>query len=261
VEFYLGVHRPAWLATAAVPLFVSHRTLSGRRSLPRAATCWALDSGGFSELNLLGGWQTTPAAYVAAVRRYAAEIGRLRWAAQQDWMCEPSTLGRTGLTVADHQQRTVDNFLDLRMSAPELPFVPVLQGWRTDDYLRCAERFERAGIDLASQPVLGVGSVCRRNEDWTLQEIFLVLHLQLRLDNLHGFGVKGEVLCWSQGDLMSADSMAWSFAARRQPFGGSCGRRSCSNCLHYGLEWRRRLLRRLQTFRPGFRGAMLPPPD
>lgn len=60
---------------------------------------------------------------------------------------------------------------------------------------------------------------------------------------------------------MSADSMAWSFAARRQPFSGSCGRRSCSNCLHYALEWRRRLLNRLQTFRPGARGAMLPPLD
>lgn len=195
MEFYLGVHRPAWLATAGVPLFVSHRTLSARRSLLRAASSWALDSGGFSELNLRGTWHTEATAYVAAVRRYAGEIGQLRWAAQQDWMCEPSTVGRTGLTVAEHQRRTVGNFLNLRMSALELPFAPVLQGWRTDDYLRCAERFERAGIDLVSQPVVGVGSVCRRNEDWTLQEIFLVLHLQLGLDNLHGFGVKGQVLC------------------------------------------------------------------
>jgi O-acetyl-ADP-ribose deacetylase (regulator of RNase III) len=33
---------------------------------------WALDSGGFTELSLHGRWKATPAAYVAAVRRYPA---------------------------------------------------------------------------------------------------------------------------------------------------------------------------------------------
>jgi hypothetical protein len=258
VEFYLGVHRPAWLATAGVPLFVSHRTLCQRRALPRASAPWALDSGGFSELSLFGEWRTRPREYVTAVARYAMEIGNLRWAAQQDWMCEPSMLQRTGLTVAEHQRRTVENFLDLRMASPELPIVPVLQGWRPDDYLRCAEMFASAGVDLGAHPAVGVGSVCRRNEDWRLQEVFLVVHLGLRLENLHGFGVKGEVLRWSQGDLASADSMAWSFNARRQEFPGACGRTSCANCLHYALSWRETLLRRLATMRRGVRGAMLP---
>jgi hypothetical protein len=173
-------------------------------------------------------------------------------------MCEPAMLQRTGLTVAEHQRRTVANFLDLRMTAPNLPIIPVLQGWRADDYLRCADMFVASGIDLSAQPVVGVGSVCRRNEDWRLQEVFLVTHLGLRLENLHGFGVKGEVLRWSQGDLASADSMAWSFHARRQEFPGACGRRSCTNCQHYALAWRETLIRKLGTMRPGARGAMLP---
>jgi hypothetical protein len=103
----LGVHRPAWLATAGVPLFVSHRMLAQRRTLPRASAPWALDSGGFSELSLFGEWRTGPGDYATAVSRYIEEVGNLRWAAQQDWMCEPSMLRRTGLTVADHQRRTV----------------------------------------------------------------------------------------------------------------------------------------------------------
>jgi hypothetical protein len=144
------------------------------------------------------------------------------------------------------------------MTAPHLPIVPVLQGWRADDYLRCAEMFEAAGIDLRAQLVVGVGSVCRRNEDWPPQVIFLDVHLRLRLDNLHGFGVKGEVLRWSQGDLASADSMAWSFHARRQELPGSCGRHSCTNCLHYALAWRERLLGKLATMRLGAHGQMLP---
>jgi len=52
-----------------------------------------------------------------------------------DWMSEPIMLAKTGLTVAVHQARTVANYLALRDLAPDLPFIPVLQGWRLDDYL------------------------------------------------------------------------------------------------------------------------------
>lgn len=79
MDFYLGTHQPAWLTKAAVPLFVSHRRLVGRTRLPRAATSWALDSGGFSELSLHGEWQTDPAEYVywstATTARSAAWAG------------------------------------------------------------------------------------------------------------------------------------------------------------------------------------------
>jgi len=133
--FFLGTHQPGWLARLDVPLFVSHRTLRSRRTLPCAHARWALDSGGFTELSLYGGWQTTPAAYTEAVARYAAEVGQLAWASPQDWMCEPVMLQRTGRTVADHQARTVENYCTLRQLAPGLPFIPVVQGWRLGDYL------------------------------------------------------------------------------------------------------------------------------
>src|SRR6266545_5152919 len=114
---------------------VSHRSLARRRSLPRALGPWALDSGAFSEIAAHGCFQTSPSAYAAAVRRYSGEIGQLAWAAPQDWMCEPFMLERTGLSVREHQHRTVTNYLELRRLAPGLPFIPVLQGWRLDDYL------------------------------------------------------------------------------------------------------------------------------
>jgi hypothetical protein len=56
----------------------------------------ALDSGGFTELRLHGGWRTTAAEYVTVVRRYRDQIGCLEWAAPQDWMCEPFMLAKTG---------------------------------------------------------------------------------------------------------------------------------------------------------------------
>jgi len=61
--FYLGTCQVSWLATAGVPLFVSHRRLAPRKTLPRAIAEWALDSGGFTELSLFGEWRTSARQY------------------------------------------------------------------------------------------------------------------------------------------------------------------------------------------------------
>jgi hypothetical protein len=47
MKFYLGTHHPAWLARdLGIPLLVSHRRLTGSRTLSRASGPWAMDSGG-----------------------------------------------------------------------------------------------------------------------------------------------------------------------------------------------------------------------
>lgn len=76
--------------------------LRGYRRAPIARAPWALDSGGFTELDTPPHrWTTTPAEYIEAVQRYATEIGRLEWAAPQDWMCEPWIVQKTGLSVRE----------------------------------------------------------------------------------------------------------------------------------------------------------------
>jgi hypothetical protein len=222
------------------PLFISHRRLSLRKTLPRAATRWALDSGGFTELAMHGRWLTTPAEYIEATRRYAAEVGRLEWAAPMDWMCEPAMLARTGLTVADHQHRTVTNFLELRDRAPELPYIPVLQGWTRADYEHCAALYEAAGVDLARHARVGVGSICRRQATKEVEEIMWAL-ADTGL-SLHGFGVKTRGLESIAGALASADSMAWSYRARRDTPLPGCRHQRCSNCIKYAVRWRNRLI-------------------
>jgi hypothetical protein len=254
VRFYLGAHHPPWLAHASFPLFVSHRRLAARRRLPRATTGWALDSGGFTELRLHGGWRTTAAEYAAAVRRYRDEIGRLEWAAPQDWMCEPFMLAKSGLTVAVHQVRTVANYRELRSLAPDLPFVPVLQGWSRDDYLRCVELYQRAGIDLPAEPLVGVGSVCRRQ---ATGEIEAIVHSLASIGiRLHGFGVKAGGLVRYEDCLASADSLAWSFEARRAAPLAGCSHANCANCLRYAAAWRERTLARLDAVQLHLRVAV-----
>ena len=254
MKFYLGVHRQHWLwdeRVLGVPLFVSHHQLKTRKTpFPKAVTRWALDSGGFSELDRHHKFETTPEEYVAAVRRYSSELGSLDWASPQDWMCEPWMIAKTGLSVEEHQRRTVDNFLVLRDLAPELPFVPVVQGWEFDDYLACVQMYEDAGVDLTSFPAVGIGSVCRRQNTDDIGRIFAMMRdLGIRC---HGYGVKSAGLKRYGQHLESADSMAWSYRARRaahdraaQGLEGSvdgCDKRNCANCLHFAMSWRDKVL-------------------
>lgn len=251
--FFLGSHQPGWLAKAGVPLFISDRRLRVYRTLPRAAAAWALDSGGFTELQYFGRWTVTPTEYVARVRRYRDEVGRLVWAAPQDWMCEPVVIagGRvgpmrfvgTGLSVAEHQRRTVDNLLQLRDLAPDLPFVPVIQGYTRDEYLACVDLYARAGVDLTMEPLVGLGSVCRRQATGEAHEIITALH-DLGVTRLHGFGVKTLGLVRYGHLLASADSLAWSIDARfaRVPLPGCTEHKNCANCLRYARRWRVQVL-------------------
>ncbi|MFB6396712.1 hypothetical protein [Polymorphospora lycopeni] len=245
----LGSHQPGWLSRARVPLFVSDRRLRVYKTLPVAAAPWACDSGGFTELQKYGRWTVTPAEYVARLRRYRDHIGHLLWAAPQDWMCEPIVIGGgiaagqrfagTGLSVAEHQRRTVANYAQLRDLAPDLPIIPVVQGWQPDDYLRCVDLYQSMiGLDLTTVPLVGLGSVCRRQGTRDAGLILRALHLR-GVRRLHGFGFKVLGLAEHGHLLTSADSMAWSIDARRRPPlpGHAARHKNCANCLTYALNW------------------------
>jgi len=255
LAFYLGARQPHWLWRADFPLFVSHRQLARRRRALRPASCrWALDSGGFTELPLHGRWVTPAEDYAAAVAEYAARIGGLDFAAPQDWMCEPFMIARTGLSVTEHLHRTVDNYLTLRRLTPDLPIMPSVQGWRLADYLACLELYASAGVDLAALPRVGLGSVCRRQS--TAEIAVIVIELARRGLRLHGFGVTTGGLHLYGHLLTSADSMAWSYAARRAPaLPGCTGHRNCANCLAYATRWRAGVLGRYAA--RGHQGSLL----
>lgn len=262
MEFYLGTHEPSWLESTDQPLFISRRRLEMRKTLPVARGRWALDSGGFTELQMFGGWRTGLTEYVDLVHRFDSEIGGLDFAAPMDWMCEPAVIeggtfgGQvfvgTKLSVREHQERTVQNYLDLRVAAPDLPFIPVLQGYEIHEYLTCVDLYEQAGVDLSVAPLVGVGSVCRR--EYSSQ----IGHLMSTLSALplHGFGVKIRGLLRYGYLLASADSLGWSARARHianerrrgelGPLPG-CTHQSCANCKRFALTWRARLLNRLDA--------------
>lgn len=268
---YTGTHMPNWLwsGAAGFRLFVSHRRLCRYKTLRPSLVPWALDSGGFSELSLFGEWRTSPPEYAEAVARYDSEIGRLEWAAPQDWMCEAAITAKTGLTAAGHQCRTVANFLELGALWPQFsdednPFMPVLQAapGDGDGYLRCAEMYEAAGVRLAGFPVVGVGSVCRIQDTALIGRVARALQpLDLAL---HWFGVKlsGLPEIWPPEEradsLTSLDSMAWSYEARRMPRLPGCQHSgNCANCPVAAGRWRDRVLASVASLeRRGWQGEL-----
>ena len=210
MKFYLGTHMVNWMWDGKVPddvpLFISRRRLVDRckTAKKKSRVDWCMDSGGFTELSQFGEWTVTPCQYVREVRFYSEKLGRLQWAAPMDWMCEPWVVQKTGLTVEKHQMLTVLNFLELRELGEDLPFVPVLQGWKLDDYLRCWELYDRFGVDLESFETVGLGSVCRRQGMGAAGDIVRALQPL----KLHGFGFKLDGLRSVGHLLYSADSMA-----------------------------------------------------
>ena len=237
MKFYLGTHRPYWLWNVDVPLFISRRTLTRVAKRTPAITTWALDSGGFTELSIHGKWTITPEEYAEELKDYAT-IGGLEWAAPQDWMCEPWIIEKTGLSIVEHQNRTVENYLNLKKLGAKV--IPVLQGWELDDYEKCAKLYEENGVKLKECHTVGLGSVCRRQATDEIGQLALWGHE--RGYNLHGFGVKSAGLKKYAQFLSSADSLAWSFTGRYNPM-ETCDKKTCANCLHYALEWRDKTLK------------------
>jgi hypothetical protein len=175
---------------------------------------WMMDSGAFMELKLFGRYRDEPAAYAAQIRRWA-QCGRLMAAVSQDYMCEPFMIARTGMDVATHQRLTIERYDALLSAQTGVYIMPVLQGYTPRQYLSHIAQY---GVRLGLGAWVGVGSVCKRNTDPAAIKAVLGAIKSVRPDlRLHAFGVKTTALRSGQirSLLHSADSMAWSFAARK----------------------------------------------
>lgn len=280
-ELYFNTHCTSWLwdpkhekVLAGRTLFVAVPRLAPRKSpFPPALHPYCIDSGGFSELQKHGRWTITAVEYVAMIRRIVGELGPdlCRWVAPMDLMCEDLVIyggiGPRGIVfkgtrelrglkpgapeqdrttaVRIHQRLTVDNFLELTALAPEVKFIPVLQGQTLEDYEHHDQMYREAGIDLAAAAVVGLGSVCRRQATAEIEEI--VSHFHAKGYRLHGFGVKTLGLARYAPKLVSADSLAWSEDGRRSaPLPGHT-HKNCANCPDWAIRWHQRIVQQHLT--------------
>jgi hypothetical protein len=177
---------------------------------------WIMDSGAFTNITTKGG-HISVEKYLAAIKKFQHN-GKLLAAVAQDWMCEPFVLNKTGLTVQEHQQRTVDGYRILRgraaVECPDVYIMPVLQGYTPDEYVECLRLY---GTDLGYGAWVGVGSVCKRNGTPIGVAAVVSAIKAVRPDlRLHGFGIKKTALAvpYIRENFYSADSQAASFTAR-----------------------------------------------
>lgn len=215
--FFIG-SSPSQAATIINPqnpaagVMVSVNQLRRRKSDFSVAD-WMLDSGAFTEVARHGGYRTGVEEYYWQICRWS-RCGNLLIAVAQDYMCEPFVLDRTGLSVEEHQQLTIERYDQLLKTNPPVPIMPVLQGYRSSDYLKHLQQY---GDRLNLNQWIGVGSVCRRNgnpnEIANILKGIKLLRPDLRL---HGFGLKIQALNNPEvrNLLYSCDSMAWSYPLR-----------------------------------------------
>lgn len=221
VAFYVGLHQPKD-ARHFLRACISINRLWGRKKRVECADV-IVDSGAFTELFIHGHYRHDVDVYALELHRiYTAGVVTISAAVAQDYMCEPFILKKTGMDIITHQRLTIERYDRLiselrRLFGGRIPFhvMPVLQGFDPDDYRRHLEMY---GDRIPSSAWVGVGSVCKRQGD--PQAILRVLSAirEARPDILlHGFGVKKTALKHHgvREYLATADSMAWSFAARK----------------------------------------------
>ncbi|WP_128292050.1 DUF7221 family queuine tRNA-ribosyltransferase-like protein [Afifella aestuarii] len=226
--FFVGLHQPADAQHFDL-CCISINRLRGRKK-PVACSRVLVDSGAFTELHLHGEYRHSVSIYALELHRlHTAGIIQIAAAVAQDYMCEAFMLAKTGLTIADHQRLTIERYDALAAELDRLfggtcpfPVMPVLQGYTPEDYVRHVRMY---GDRLKPGMWVGVGSVCKRNG--SPERIVEVLEAiaAVRPDlRLHGFGVK-QIALMHPGVrtlLATADSMAWSFAARRRGGNANC---------------------------------------
>lgn len=211
MRFYVGIHQPGH-ARHLARVFLSVNRVRSRKA-PVVSSDWILDSGAFRELERWGAYRHGPEEYAATVNRLASVNPGLTAAVSQDYMCESFMLEKTGLSIADHQRLTIERYTILR-GLMRVYCLPVLQGYSLESYLSHIDQY---GEQLSADAYVGVGSLCKRNRNMREIEAILVAIKRARPAwRLHGFGLKITALQSARvrDCLYSADSMAWSFAAR-----------------------------------------------
>ena len=214
MRFFVGLHQPSD-AHRVESAFISVHRIAKRKASFKVGD-WIMDSGAFSTILKHKGYPNAPEAYAEQIKRWSTN-GNLLAAVTQDYMCEEHMLKLTGMTVEQHQRLTVERYDAIKAcDLGGVYLMPVLQGYTPAEYVTHLEMY---GDRLQKGAWVGVGSVCKRNSNPSAIEEVLLAIKQHRPDlKLHGFGVKTTALGSEivRSLLSTADSMAWSYSARKQ---------------------------------------------
>ena len=111
MKFYIGIYQSSQMAWIPEYFMLSYQVVKRLKrawSIPDRLE-WVMDSGGFSELKLRGKYTFTPEEYIKKVEQWQPDFF-----INMDYMCEPTQLNKTGLSLEEHLQLTIENQIKLQ---------------------------------------------------------------------------------------------------------------------------------------------------
>lgn len=218
--FFPGLHQPGDARHFALACISINRLTKRKKKLLCSSVF--VDSGAFTELEKNACYPDAPEVYAGHLHRLWTDgVVNIVVASTQDYMCEPFMLAKTGLTVLDHQRLTIERYdailaelYRLFDGPPPFEFMPVLQGFEVEDYLRHIEMY---GDRLTPGMWVGVGSVCKRQGDASVIEALLLAIKEVRPDlRLHGFWCEVHRAAESYGTTVASQRRQHGLVFRRQ---------------------------------------------
>lgn len=169
-----------------------------------------VDSGGFTAARRWGRYPWSTEQYADFIRAISRDVP-LAFCAIMDYACEP-TVNRS--ILATNQQRidaTIENEQACRAAAPDLPWLPVLQGDNLAE--RAYDLSRRRETGLLPECYAGIGSVCGRGAV-AARKVIQFYAGQLFGMRYHAFGMHIGAMDDRvvPGALRSWDSYSWTWA-------------------------------------------------
>lgn len=170
-----------------------------------------LDCGGFSFFDK---FELEEYPFDSKQLAHLARDIRPDYVATIDYPCEPELLEQKGWTVEDNIQRTVENAEKCLSQSIPGDWLPVIQGFRPEQYKHCIDLMEEKDV---IRPYMAVGSVCARSSVKDMSEVIRTVHGYLKKKgyevDLHFFGLSINALKRSgnYSRIYSTDSTAWKW--------------------------------------------------
>jgi hypothetical protein len=208
-DWQSGLHIPAEnvLISAATLWHKTRKKFTNPNFLPRTTKRIFIDSGGFTFLTK---WEKYP----FTIDEFIDFLGILQekqpieQVAILDYPCEPDVNRSEYKTNFDRIRATVENAVVCFDKAPEINWIPVIQGYYLHEYLDCLSLYEERGIKSEKW---AIGSVCQRRDIAGPRKIITRLKKTMSNKKLHAFGISIRLLkdlqIWNS--LFSSDSASW----------------------------------------------------
>ena len=199
---------------SAGSMFNKKKLRLNRGMIPDSTKRLFLDSGGYSFFTRWGEYPFSVEEYTTFANMVQDDYP-LTEVAILDYPCEPNTNRSLLQSNKERIDKTIQNTLECIDYDPNLPWVPVIQGYTLQEYLYCLEEYEKHNLPYDDFDLWAIGSLCARKKVGGLRTIITNISQRVNMP-IHTFGMTITFLRDPQifFAIHSSDSGAWSYNGR-----------------------------------------------